>query len=68
MIVLLYLGIFVVGAVIGSQLNRGIYRLAWSQRTGVPVERISAGFYIVGTGELRRPDTDRALATLLRLT
>jgi DNA helicase-2/ATP-dependent DNA helicase PcrA len=49
-------------------MQLAIYRLAWSQRTGVPVERISAGFYIVGTGELRRPDTDRALATLLRLT
>ena len=48
-------------------MQLAIYRLAWSQRTGVPVERIAAGFYVVGPGQLRRPDTDRALDALLRL-
>ena len=46
-------------------MQLAIYRLAWAQRTGVPVDRVAAAFVIVGTGEVLRPDTDAAVARLL---
>ena len=36
-------------------LQLAIYRVAWSELTGVPVERIRAGFYYVRDGELVEP-------------
>ncbi len=48
-------------------MQLAIYRLAWSQRTGIPLDRIDAGFYVVGAGELQRPDTGIALDGLLAL-
>ncbi len=47
-------------------MQLAIYRLAWARLAGVPVEQVSAAFVIVGTGEVLRPDTTDALATLLR--
>ena len=42
-----------------------IYRLAWSQLRGVPLDVIDAAFVIIATGEVVRPDTSAALALLL---
>jgi len=36
-------------------LQLALYRLAWSELTGVPVERVRAGFYYVRTGTLVEP-------------
>lgn len=46
-------------------LQLAIYRLAWAQSRGVPVENVTAGFVMVGTGEVIRPDTDAEVARLL---
>ena len=46
-----------------------IYRLAWAELAGVPVERVRAAFYYVRTGDLVEPErlTSRAeLEALLR--
>ena len=43
-------------------MQLAIYRLAWSQRVGVPLERVRAVFLVVGTGEVLAPDTDAPLA------
>ena len=48
-------------------LQLALYRLAWSQRVGVPVDEVSAAFVLVSTGEVLRPDTGPALAALLAL-
>jgi len=37
-------------------LQLAVYRLAWAELTGVPVERVRAGFYYVRTGELVEPE------------
>lgn len=37
-------------------LQLAIYRLAWAELEGVPVEQVRAGFYYVRTGELVEPD------------
>ncbi len=36
-------------------LQLAVYRLAWAELTGVPVERVRAGFYHVRHGELDEP-------------
>lgn len=36
-------------------MQLALYRIAWSQLTGTPLDRIDAGFLIVGTGEVVRP-------------
>ena len=43
-------------------LQLGIYRLAWSEATGTPLESIDASFVLVGTGEVVTPRSlpDRA--------
>ena len=33
-----------------------LYRLAWAELRGVPVERVRAAFYYVRTGELVEPE------------
>lgn len=48
-------------------MQLAIYRLAWSQRVGVPLDRVAAAFYIVAGDELRRPDTEEHVARLLAL-
>ena len=45
-------------------MQLAIYRLAWAQLRGVPVDTVDAGFAMVATGEVLRPDTDAALARL----
>jgi DNA helicase-2/ATP-dependent DNA helicase PcrA len=37
-------------------LQLAIYRLAWADLAGVPVESVAASFYYVRTGELVTPD------------
>ena len=36
-------------------LQLALYRVAWAELTGVPVERVRAAFYYVRTGELVEP-------------
>ena len=45
-----------------SDLQLALYRLAWSQIAGIPLEHIDAAFVLVGTGEVIRPERllDRA--------
>ena len=45
-------------------MQLAIYRLAWAQQAGVPVDRVGAAFLVVGSGEVLRPDTDALLALL----
>ncbi len=49
-------------------MQLALYRLAWARLTDVPVERVSAAFVIVATGEVLRPDTGPALDVLLALS
>ena len=42
-----------------------IYRLAWASLRGIPVDEVDAGFVMVATGALLRPDTSAELAGLL---
>ena len=37
-------------------LQLAVYRVAWAELAGVPVERVRAGFYYVRTGELVEPE------------
>ena len=39
-----------------SDLQLAIYRLAWAQIAGIPLERIDAAFVLVRTGEVVRPE------------
>ncbi|MFM7062389.1 MAG: ATP-dependent DNA helicase, partial [Actinomycetes bacterium] len=48
-------------------MQLALYRLAWAQAAGVPVEEVDAGFVIVATGEVLRPDTSAELAALSAL-
>lgn len=43
-----------------------LYRLAWAQGQGIPVEQVDAAFLLVAMGEVLRPDTDELVATLRR--
>ena len=45
-------------AVRARELQLAAYRLAWARRTDVPVERVSAAFVHVGTGETIRSTAD----------
>ena len=45
-------------------LQLALYRIAWSQLRGVPVDQVDAAFVMVETGEVLRPDTDAAVAVL----
>ena len=42
-----------------------LYRLAWANLQGVPVDEVDAAFVMVATGEVVRPDTSAELAHLL---
>ena len=51
-----------------SDLQLAIYRLAWAQMSGVPLDRITAAFVMLRTGEvitptrlLERSDVERML-------
>lgn len=46
-------------------MQLALYRLAWSQQTGLPIEQVGAAFVIVATGEVVRPPTDDLVAALL---
>jgi DNA helicase II / ATP-dependent DNA helicase PcrA len=48
-------------------LQLGIYRLAWAEITGVPLDRVDAAFLYVRTGELLRPPDLPDRAALERL-
>jgi DNA helicase II / ATP-dependent DNA helicase PcrA len=39
-----------------SDIQLAVYRLAWSEMTGVPLDRIDAAFVLVRTGEVVRPE------------
>ena len=53
-------------AVRARDLQLAAYRLAWSRRTGTPVEQVTAAFVHVGTGETIRSSADvGALAAAL---
>jgi len=47
-------------AVAARELQLAAYRLAWSRRTGIPVERVQAAFVHVATGETIRSTADPA--------
>jgi DNA helicase-2/ATP-dependent DNA helicase PcrA len=49
-------------------MQLAIYRLAWSQLHDVPVDLVDAGFVIIATGEVIRPDTTEQLALLAQWT
>jgi DNA helicase II / ATP-dependent DNA helicase PcrA len=49
-------------------LQLAIYRVAWAELVGIPVEQVRAAFYYVRTGEVVRHDNlpaRQALITLL---
>jgi DNA helicase-2/ATP-dependent DNA helicase PcrA len=46
-------------------MQLAIYRLAWSQLEGVPIERIDAAFYLVSQSRLIRPESFPDLQALL---
>jgi DNA helicase-2/ATP-dependent DNA helicase PcrA len=48
-------------------LQLAVYRLAWAELAGVPVERVSAAFLYVRTGEVARPRTLPGRAALEKL-
>ena len=48
-------------------LQLAVYRLAWAELAGVPVERVRAGFYYVRHGELVEPEDLPERAELERL-
>jgi DNA helicase-2/ATP-dependent DNA helicase PcrA len=33
-----------------------VYRVAWAELTGVPIDKVGAAFYYVRTGDIVRPD------------
>jgi DNA helicase-2/ATP-dependent DNA helicase PcrA len=37
-------------------MQLAIYRLAWAELAGVPLERVGAAFYYVRTGDVVRPE------------
>ena len=39
-----------------SDLQLAIYRLAWAELSGTPLDRIEAAFVLVRTGEVLRPE------------
>ncbi|WP_306190505.1 ATP-dependent DNA helicase [Streptomyces sp. MK5] len=48
-------------------LQLAVYRLAWAERHGIPLERVGAAFLYVRTGEVVRPDGLPDRAALERL-
>ncbi len=46
-------------------MQLALYRLAWANLKGVPVDEVDAAFVMVATGEVLRPDTSAELARLL---
>jgi DNA helicase-2/ATP-dependent DNA helicase PcrA len=46
-------------------MQLAIYRLAWSQLEGIPLERIDAAFYLVSESKLIRPESFPDLQALL---
>jgi DNA helicase-2/ATP-dependent DNA helicase PcrA len=51
----------------GDPLQLAVYRLAWAERTGVPLHRVRAAFLYVRTGEISRPRDLPDRAALERL-
>jgi hypothetical protein len=41
--------------------------VAWAQLREVPIDRVTAGFAMIATGEMLRPDTSDDVARLLAL-
>jgi DNA helicase-2/ATP-dependent DNA helicase PcrA len=48
-------------------LQLAIYRVAWAELTGLPLERVRAGFYYVRSGTLVTPEALAGRADLERL-
>ena len=48
-------------------LQLAIYRIAWAQLRGIHVDQVDAGFAMIATGEMIRPDTSVEVAQLLAL-
>ena len=48
-------------------LQLGIYRVAWAEATGTPLERIDASFVLVGSGDVVRPTRLPTRADLERI-
>ena len=52
------------------ELQLAAYRLAWSRRSGIPLDRVSAAFFYVATGQTVRPsgslEPDRIETALAR--
>jgi DNA helicase-2/ATP-dependent DNA helicase PcrA len=48
-------------------MQLAIYRVAWAQLRGVPVEHVTAGFAMIASGEMLRPDTTDDVTQLLAL-
>jgi DNA helicase-2/ATP-dependent DNA helicase PcrA len=48
-------------------MQLAIYRVAWAQLRSVPVERVTAGFAMIASGEMLRPDTSDDVARLIAL-
>ena len=48
-------------------LQLALYRIAWSQVRGIPLDRIDAGFLIVATGEVIRPEGLPSLREIERM-
>ncbi|WP_425444699.1 3'-5' exonuclease [Streptomyces phaeoluteigriseus] len=51
----------------GDPLQLAVYRLAWAEQQGVPVESVTAAFVYVRTGEVVRPENLPDRAALERL-
>jgi DNA helicase-2/ATP-dependent DNA helicase PcrA len=51
----------------GDPLQLAVYRLAWAEQQGVPLESVTAAFLYVRTGEVVRPDALPGRAELERL-
>jgi DNA helicase-2/ATP-dependent DNA helicase PcrA len=50
-----------------DEMQLAIYRLAWAQLSGVPVEDVDGAFVMIATGEVLRPDTAQSVARLQSL-
>ncbi len=53
-----------VGAQRARELQLAVYRVAWSRRSGVPLEQVDAAFVYVATGETVRPSVLPGLAEI----
>ena len=48
-------------------MQLAVYRLAWARLRDLPIDAVDAGFVMVATGEVLRPDTTQQISELLRM-